>query len=71
VIETQSRSKPTHDKFLEELDVCLQKALQEKSELVKEVEQLETQLKKSVVEIEQLSKAVNYKDQVKFTQFES
>lgn len=67
MIETQSRSKPTDDKFLEELNMCLQKAFQEKAELFKEVEQLKTQLKKSAVEIEQLSKAVSDKDQVKYT----
>jgi hypothetical protein len=70
VTETQSRRKTTDEKFLD-LDMCLQKSLQEKSELVKEVEQLRTQLKKSVVEIEQLRKAVSDKDQVKCTQFES
>ncbi|XP_021942420.1 leucine-rich repeat and coiled-coil domain-containing protein 1-like isoform X2 [Zootermopsis nevadensis] len=63
VIETQPRGKSSDDKYFEELDVCLNKALQEKSELVKQVEQLKTQLKESVVEIEQLSKAVNDKDQ--------
>lgn len=71
MIETQPRGKSSDDKYFEELDVCLNKALQEKSELVKQVEQLKTQLKESVVEIEQLSKAVNDKDQVKCAQFES